>query len=256
MNAKKIFVNYRLLPVYNTDPVSEEYMHKQAVKEFYSKIKFPGIYTLDDLKFYDDLLGNKFLLPYDNKITGNEQILDIGCGTGFITNLIARRHPGVSIDAVDFSDSIDYAQAFGQQNNITNVNYFKQDFLEWATSKKYDIIISNGVLHHIERYADAINKAKNLLQPTGIAVLGIYNSYGKKAKKLFNINYRNQLLYLDQEQAPYETSFTHREFMSYFPDYSLESVYPGIGNQLVDLLNLFNYNNGGLTIYQLRKYAN
>lgn len=231
-------------------------MQQQAVKEFYGKIKFPGPYTLNDLDFYKDILANKFLLPYDNMIQGNERILDIGCGTGFITNLIARRHPGVVIDAIDFSDSIDFAKDFSQTNNIQNVQYFKENFLDWNTSNQYDIIISNGVLHHIIDHQQAIQKLKDLLKLNGLAVIGIYNSYGKLAKNLFKIKYRNHLLYLDQEHAPYETSFTHKQFMSYFPGYTINSVYPSIGTRYVDFVNLFNYNNGGLTIYQLRKYEN
>lgn len=228
-------------------------MLEQQVKDFYSKIKFPGIYTIDDLSFYDELLINKFLEPYDNCISGNERILDIGCGTGFITNLIARRHPGVTIDAVDFSDSIDFARDFSQANSIHNVNYIKQDFLSWATDRRYDYIMSNGVTHHMEQYDLAYTKIDHLLKPCGLAVIGIYNTYGKMAKKLFNVQYRNQLLYLDQEHAPYETSFSDKEFMSRFDKYELLSVYPSIGGHLVDLRNIFNYNNGGLTIYQFRK---
>lgn len=228
-------------------------MLEQQVKEFYSKIKFPGIYTIDDLSYYDELLFNKFLEPYDNCITGNERILDLGCGTGFITNLIARRHPDVIIDAIDFSDSIDFARTFSQDNNINNINYIKHNFFTWETDCQYDYIMSNGVTHHMEQYDLAYTKIDQMLKPGGLAVIGIYNSYGKLAKKLFNIKYRNELLYLDQEHAPYETSFTNKEFLSKFEKYNLLSVYPSIGNRFVDLRNIFNYNNGGLTIYQFRK---
>lgn len=229
-------------------------MLEQAVKEFYGKIKFPGYYTIEDLLFYDQLLSNKFLLQYDNKIKGDERILDIGCGSGFICNLIAHRHPEVTIDAVDFSDSIDYAKAFSQAHDIRNIRYFKEDFLTWIADNQYDCIMSNGVIHHMEQHNQAFTKIDCLLKPNGLAVIGIYNPFGKLAKKIIDIKYRSELLYLDQEHAPYETAFTDSQMRSLFNNYQLESVYPSIGNHLVDLRNLFNYHNGGLTVYQFRKY--
>lgn len=230
-------------------------MLEQAVKEFYSKIKFPGPYNLEDLLFYDNLLANKFLIQYNNQIKGNERILDVGCGSGFICNLIAHRHPGVSIDAVDFSDSIDYAEEFSQAHQIKNIQYFKQDFLTWTATTQYDLIMSNGVIHHIEQYKEAFDKIDALLKPGGLAVIGIYNTLGKKAMHLIKAPYRNELLYQDQEHVPYETTFTDNELRSYFDNYQLISVYPGLGNHLVDLCNLLNYKNCGLTVYQFKKNA-
>jgi 2-polyprenyl-3-methyl-5-hydroxy-6-metoxy-1,4-benzoquinol methylase len=229
-------------------------MPESEIKKFYSEINFPGPYTIDDLCYYDTDMCNKFLSKYNDKVIGNERILDLGCGSGFITNLIAKRHPGVAIDAIDFSNSIDYAENFSRTHNITNIHYIKENFLDWQPTGYYDYIMSNGVLHHIGQHRQAFEKVNSLLKINGLAVIGIYNSYGKIAKSMFNIKYRRHLLYLDQETAPYETSFSHKEFLSYFKNYKLENVHPGVCNHLVDFRNIFNYHNGGLTVYQLRKY--
>lgn len=229
-------------------------MLESAIQKFYSEINFPGTYAIEDLCYYDTNLCNKFLSKYNDKIRGDERILDLGCGSGFITNLIAKRHPGVFIDAIDFSDSIDYAQAFSRTHNITNIHYIKENFLDWQPTGCYDYIMSNGVLHHIEQHKEAFAKVNSILKVKGLAVIGIYNRYGKIVKSIFNVKYRHHLLYLDQETAPYETNFSHNEFLQYFKNYKLENVYPGICNHLVDFHNVFNYHNGGLTVYQLRKH--
>ena len=99
------------------------------IQNFYSEIKFPGLYSVDDLNFYQESIDNKFLSMYNTGIQGSKTILDIGCGTGFITNLLAIKNPDIKIDAVDFSDSIDFAWRFGIKNKIVN-NFFEVVFIE------------------------------------------------------------------------------------------------------------------------------
>jgi 2-polyprenyl-3-methyl-5-hydroxy-6-metoxy-1,4-benzoquinol methylase len=223
------------------------------VQNFYSEIKFPGLYSFNDLNFYQEKIDNEFLSMYNIGIQGSKVILDIGCGTGFITNLLAIRNPNIKIDAVDFCDSIEFASKFSKEHNITNVTYYKEDFFKFNPTEKYDCIICNGVLHHMPLYQDAIEKIKTMITPTGKLILGVYNCYGKIIKKILPITYRSELLRADQEDAPYEVSFSNKEFLSYFLDFKINSVYPSVNKQFVDMSNLLNYKNGGLTVYNLEK---
>jgi len=226
-------------------------MNKQLeVKNFYSKLKFPGLYTIDDLSYYDHEIVNPFIRSYTQVVRPGMQILDVGCGSGFITNLIARKFSSCSIDAVDFSDAIDYAATFSRQHGIKNVNYFKKDIFEF-NGRNYDLIISNGVIHHIPEYACAVEHIKSMLSPQGQLVMGVYIKSGKFLKKLINIKYRNDILYVDQEQAPFEVAFTNKEFLRLFPEYTVNHCYPSIQNKLVDWVNMLNYKNGGLTVFHL-----
>ena len=220
---------------------------EDQVKDFYSKLKFPGSYSLSDLEFYDSVVHNSYLQIFDNAVAGATSVLDVGCGSGFITNFLARRHPKIQFDAVDFSDSIDYAREFTESVNISNIQYYKENFLYWITDKKYDIVICNGVLHHIPEHAIALEKLKSLTNDK--LVLGIYNTYGKLLKKLVAVKYVNDVLYVDQEQCPFEVSFTDSEFRSKMKDLQLLKTHPGYKNHFVDLYNLFNFSNGGLTVY-------
>lgn len=224
---------------------------EHQVKEFYSKLKFPGPYSLEDLEFYDQYLINPYLKFYDDAIQDRKNILDVGCGSGFIVNLFARKYPSINFDAVDFSDSIDYAQQFSKRHRIKNITYYKENFLEWNCKNNYDLVLSNGVLHHIPNYHRALEKICEL--STDSIAIGIYNSYGKLFKKIKPVNYSNDILYADQELCPFETAFSDREFRRLVSKYQLVKIYPSYKNHLVDLYNLFNYSNGGLTIYLLKK---
>jgi trans-aconitate methyltransferase len=224
-----------------------------AVKNFYGDIKFPGPYTIDDLKCYDEFVVNPYIKLYVQAGRNRSRILDLGCGTGFLAHLLARHYPNSQVDALDFSSSIEYAKKFGDDNNIKNVTYHNTNFFDFDPGYKYDLIVSNGVVHHMPRYGSAVQRIEDLLVDSGDAVIGIYNRYGKIAKRFFSLQYRSALLYQDQEQAPFETTFSNHEFMSLFKRFQLRKVYPSLCNHGVDVCNLLNYNNGGLTVYHLNK---
>jgi len=226
---------------------------ESQIQKFYREIKFPGLYTLEDLKIYNEDLFNQFLVQFEQGITKCKRVLDIGCGSGMIVNLLAYRNPGIQFDAVDFSDGINFAQEFSTNHSIQNVTFHKINFFEFQSKFTYDAIICNGVLHHMPDYLNAVTCINRLLNRNGNLIVGLYNPYGKLAKKLFPIKYVNQVLFLDQERVPFELTFNYKQVRSLFKQYTLEKVYPSVMNKLVDLTNLFNYNNGGLTIYTFKK---
>lgn len=247
-NFKGIINHYTLegnMEVY--DAIRSRIGLEDIIREFYSDLKFPGDYHIEDLKYYDELIVNPFLRFYDNALRDVKTVLDIGCGSGFIVNFLARKHPTIEFDAVDFSDSIELAKEFSTKHGITNISYHKENFLNWKTDRKYDLIICNGVLHHIPEYSKALEKIK-ILADKKIAI-GIYNTYGKLIKKFFRIRYRSSILFDDQERCPFELTFTDSEFRKLFSGFVLNDTYPGFNTHLVDFTNLVNYSNGGLTLY-------
>jgi len=217
------------------------------VKEFYSRLQFPGTYTIEDLKFYDNVVCNSYLKLFDDAVSQSKTVLDIGCGSGFIINFLARRYPNIKFDAVDFSDSIDLAKQFSKTHGINNIDYYKEDFLTWKTNKTYDLVLSNGVLHHIPEYYRAVDKIYKLA--TDKVIIGIYNKYGKLLKRISKVQYASDVLYIDQEHCPFEVSFTDKEFKKLFDTLDILKVYPSFQNRLIDFRNLFNSKNGGLTVY-------
>lgn len=229
-------------------------MNTEEIKSFYSQINFPGRYTGEDLKFYEEHgINNVYLKEIDRFLVDGMSVLDVGCGTGLASNLFAIHRPNCQITAVDFSDSIDYAQQFATDNNITNVTWIKKDFLKFNTAKKYDMIICCGVLHHIPDYNTALAKMKGFLKPGGKLMLAVYNPFGKILKKICNIKYHNEVLYQDQELNPFELSFTHRQVLKMCNDMQFEEVTPSVSGHLINLSALFNSVNGGLALYVFTK---
>lgn len=224
-----------------------------TVKHFYNRIQFPGLYTTEGLQYHEPEIRNRYLAAIDTVLGNNLDVLDVGCGTGLISNLFAKRYPNSFFTGIDFASGVDYAKEFSAKNNISNTNFIRQDFLKYTPSKQYDVVISQGVLHHIPDFASAVIKIKQLVKPGGFLALGLYHPWGKLAKKFVNINYKNSILHLDQEEVPFESSFTVDEVKSTFNEFIFCSLCPSLLNTCAAPIALLNYKNGGLITYILRK---
>ena len=179
----------------------------------------------------------------------NLDVLDVGCGTGLVSNTFATLYPSSNFTGIDFSDSIDYAQERAKENKLTNTQWIKEDFLKVKLNKKYDVVICCGVLHHIPEYKKALAKIKKLLKPHGKLVIALYNPLGKILKHVKKINYNSPTLFEDQENNPFELSFTKRAVLNMCSDLTFHRVEPSWCNHFVNFLALFNSSNGGLAIY-------
>ena len=205
-----------------------------SVKQFYDQLQFPGTYTIAGLDYHSPKIRNPYLKTIDHHLRDGISVLDAGCGTGLISNLFARKYPGSQFVGIDFADSVDYATQFALTHDISNIEF------------------SQGGLHHIPDHAHAADNLTVSIRPGVKLMLGVYHPWGKLVKKLFNIDYKNDILYQDQECHPYETAFTISQVKKLFPNLKLLSKYPSI-NITVGLKAITNYRNGGLTIYILEK---
>lgn len=223
------------------------------VKNFYSKLQFPGHYSDKQIDYHLPIPKNGYLKIIDQYLDHNQSILDVGCGTGLISNLFAKKYSTSNVVGVDFSDSVDYAVAFAQQHDINNVTFVKENFVNYDPGVKFDRIICQGVLHHMPDYHNMINKLKSMLNPNGLLIIGLYHPAGKILKKFININYKNRILEIDQEQNPYETSFDFAQVSKLCSGLELVDMWPKHQKWLFSIPTFFNYANGGLITYVWKK---
>ena len=226
-------------------------MNTETIKDFYSDLHFPGRYTHQDLKFYEieGVNINIYLNEIDKSMSNELEVLDVGCGTGLVSNTFATLYPDSQFTGIDFSDSINYAKEMAKDLGIKNTKWIKGDFLKVKIEKKYDVVICCGVLHHIPQYEKALEKLKQCLKPGGILLIALYNPLGKILKHIKKINYNSPTLFEDQENNPFELSFTKRAVLNMCSDLTFHRVEPSWCNHFVNFLALFNSSNGGLAIY-------
>jgi trans-aconitate methyltransferase len=100
------------------------------------------------------------------------RMLDIGCGTGLVTSLIASRHPQAKIEGIDRDPSaLTFANRLADQNHLTNVTYQNIDIESNAITGQFDIITAFAVMQFIVDIHRFLKSVYVLLDPGGYLLL-------------------------------------------------------------------------------------
>ncbi len=119
----------------------------------------------------------KWGLELLNKIafSGNERVLDIGCGDGKLTMEIANRVRHGSVLGIDKSeDMIRFASEFFRPEALPNLRFTLLDACDLNFSQEFDIVFSNAALHWISDHLSLLQGIKKSLKYGGkvIAQMG------------------------------------------------------------------------------------
>jgi SAM-dependent methyltransferase/tetratricopeptide (TPR) repeat protein len=115
--------------------------------------------------------------------TAAPDILIAGCGTGSHSAHTAMRFPTARILAVDLSlTSLAYAKRRSRELGFDRVEYAQADILELgALDRRFDVVESIGVLHHLGDPIRGWRVLTDLLKPGGMMFIGLYSELARKA---------------------------------------------------------------------------
>src|SRR5476649_1585356 len=101
-------------------------------------------------------------------IKPGERILDLGCGTGHLTNKI--KEHGADVTGIDASEDM-IAKA---KESFPGVNFQVADAADFHFDEPFDAVFSNAVLHWVHKADEAIKCVYDTLKPGGrfIAEMG------------------------------------------------------------------------------------
>ncbi|WP_225445976.1 class I SAM-dependent methyltransferase [Paenibacillus arenosi] len=103
--------------------------------------------------------------------TSSPILLDLGAGTGLFSSLMMQKYPDANLTLIDLSEKmLDIAKV--RFKGSTNVTYIVDDYTNFISPEKYDIIISSLSIHHLTD-ADKQTLYKNIylhLKPSGIFI--------------------------------------------------------------------------------------
>ena len=168
----------------NVDNITDEISKK--VREQYEENPYPR------WRYADQRLSQNFLVQLNNdlkpktikfnKSFSNPSILIAGCGTGKQV-IKALSYQNAKIIAVDLSlASLSYAKICVKEiNKLENVEFIQGDILQLKKlGKKFDVIESVGVIHHMKNPQDGLKVLLDLLEPHGFLKLGLYSELARK----------------------------------------------------------------------------
>ncbi|GJM17270.1 MAG: SAM-dependent methyltransferase [Thermodesulfobacteriota bacterium] len=92
------------------------------------------------------------LKKYCSKASEARSVLDLGCGPGDVTFKFADAFPKATIDAVDGSkEMLEFAKnILGDIPELRGrINYTHSMIHDYKSTKEYDLIYSNSLLHHL-----------------------------------------------------------------------------------------------------------
>jgi 2-polyprenyl-3-methyl-5-hydroxy-6-metoxy-1,4-benzoquinol methylase len=110
-------------------------------------------------------------------------ILIAGCGTGSHSIDSALRFPQARILAIDISrTSLAYARRKSCALGLTNIEYGQADILKLASlDRRFDVIETVGVLHHLADPAAGWRVLLSLLRPHGLMLVGLYSATARQS---------------------------------------------------------------------------
>ena len=157
------------------------------VREQYEENPFPrwvktGLHN--NAKSIAEICETKSLKLYSENIkeVTYPKILVAGCGTGQHSLQTASRFTKCHVTAVDLSlASLAYAKRKTVENKFTNIDYLQADIINLdCLEKKFHIIESVGVLHHMSEPMLGWRVLTNILKPGGLMNIGLYSELARQ----------------------------------------------------------------------------
>lgn len=220
----------------------------EAIKSFYEQNPFPGYEDIDS----DQSLRQKaekgiFARLLDDQIPHGARILEVGCGTGQLSNFLGMTW-GRTVFATDIGlNSLRLGQDFKQKNGIDTVAFLQMNlFKPVFRPDSFDLVICNGVLHHTSDPFLGFKSLTKVVKKGGFIIVGLYNAYGRiptdVRRLIFRLSgnrlkfldprlqdqnlsgARKHIWFMDQYKNPHESKHTIGEVLSWFDHSEVEFI--------------------------------
>lgn len=107
------------------------------------------------------------------KINSNIKILDLGCGSGYLTFEIAKRFPNVEIIGLDIvTNTLNENIKIANDLNLNNISFKSYDGLKFPFDNfEFDLVVTRYALHHFQMINESIKEVSRVLKCNGLFFL-------------------------------------------------------------------------------------
>jgi SAM-dependent methyltransferase len=217
------------------------------VQTFYEKTPFPNYDDFDSIgSLVEKARRGLFAKLLDEQIPFRTRVLEIGCGTGQLSNFLSVANRTV-VGTDICLNSLRLAQQFKEKNRLDNAHFLQMNlFRPIFRPNSFDFVISNGVLHHTTDPYLAFKTLSKLVRPGGYILVGLYHRYGRlitdTRRLLFRLSgdrfkfldpnlrelqgsvAKRQAWFMDQYKHPHESKHTIGEVLGWLRDLELDFV--------------------------------
>ena len=213
----------------------------EKIKSFYEENPFPNYDDFDNAgSLLDKARKSIFAKLLDDQVPFGSYVLDCGCGTGQFTNFLSIGNRTV-IGTDICLNSLRLAQEFKNINDLERAHFYQMNlFRPCFKPHSFDLVISNGVLHHTSNPLLAFKSISTLVKPQGFILVGLYHKYGRLLNDLRRIIFKlskdklkfldsrtinenvakakRDSLFMDQYKNPHESKHTFGEVLKWLKD--------------------------------------
>lgn len=209
------------------------------VKSFYEKTPFPDYDNIDSVgSLIDKAQQSVFARLLDEQLPFDTRILEVGCGTGQMSNFLGITHRFVFGSDMCLN-SLKLANDFKKRNNLKRVGFYQMNlFRPIFREESFHLLICSGVLHHTSNPFLGFKTISRLVKKGGYIIIGLYNKYGRFStdikriifnlfgNRFFFLDYqlrrtdrgitKKHAWFLDQYKNPHESKHTYAEVLKWF----------------------------------------
>jgi len=220
----------------------------EAMKAFYEETPFPNYEDIDSVATLRDKAEKGVLARLlDEQLPNGARVIECGCGTGQLSNFLGITGGRQVIGADMCLNSLRLAQAFKTRNEIENVSFCQMNLFRPVFAREsFDLVISNGVLHHTADPYLAFRSILRLAKPGGHVLIGLYHAYSRiptdVRRAIFNATgnrfqfldprikreklseTRKRTWFMDQYKNPHESKHTFGEVLRWFEESGVDFV--------------------------------
>jgi SAM-dependent methyltransferase len=192
----------------------------ERIKAFYEEVPFPDYDEFDSIEsLREKARTGVFARLLDEQVPFGARVIECGCGTGQLTNFLSFGGR-VAIGTDICLNSLKMAHEFRDKNGLETAFFLQMNlFQPCFRPDSFDLVISNGVLHHTSDPRLGFKSIARLAKPNGYVLIGLYHKYGRVLTDLrrwmFRLS-RDKLKFLDRRSVDPVISAARRE--SWFRD--------------------------------------
>lgn len=205
-------------------------MNKELIKNNFSRYAF-----LYDRYAYVQKISAEMLEKMLPENINN--ILEIGCGTGLYTLMLANKYNPIKIDAVDIAEDM-IAVA---KERISGVNFIVADAESIVLKERFDLITSNATMQWFENFSESLVKFKNALEKNGVILFSIFGpeTFSELNHSIGKLKGEN--FFISSKRFP-DKNFIEKEISENFSEYSIKEQRIKISyKSIFDLLKTIKY---------------